>query len=384
MIIVTTNHNARNIFEKYDTNIAAFTTGKSKGINDADIQIDFAKLHILPDEDVVNAVLNGDMKAKKVIKKAKKALTNPTMDQKDLCIEMAQIVNIVSSDRKMSKKEIKNIRKHGPNVIVIVLDDPGDDPIAKKRNKFYTEYLVELFSCFGISVITQNKILKKLFNKGGRKKVVRRVAEFIRENDAVRVNAKGMRLKKLLMGFFAVELRQAAIFNMGSMTNGIDISKHDRDVLLKTLLDVYTNNNFKVAADLKKKKMKKILKALKEKNKVACKAYNTFSELLNTAMGVDMDMPEVKNGYKEKKGESVPKMKVEKFIKYFTKKKYTNFDIMMLLYAHTSLALCDVVIGSKEYNKVMSTAIGYVGFEESFSKAFIAAAKKMAAPVETK
>ena len=67
MIIITTQAKSHMIFEKYNTNIAAFTTGKSKGIKDADIEISFAKLHIMPDEDDVNAVINGDLKDKKVI-----------------------------------------------------------------------------------------------------------------------------------------------------------------------------------------------------------------------------------------------------------------------------------------------------------------------------
>lgn len=77
-------------------------------------------------------------------------------------------------------------------------------------------------------------------------------------------------------------------------------------------------------------------------------------------------------------------MKVKKFIKFFTRKKYGNFDILELLYAHTSLALCDVAIGAKEYNKVMSTVIGYAGFDDTFSKAFISAAKTVSANATAK
>lgn len=76
-------------------------------------------------------------------------------------------------------------------------------------------------------------------------------------------------------------------------------------------------------------------------------------------------------------------MNVKKFVKFFTRKKCTNFDILELLYAHTSLALCDVAVGAKEYNKVMSTVINYAGFDENFSKAYVAAAKKLATPADT-
>ena len=51
MIIVTTASKAKNIFAKYDTNIAAFTAGKTKGIDDAELQVSLTKLNILPDED---------------------------------------------------------------------------------------------------------------------------------------------------------------------------------------------------------------------------------------------------------------------------------------------------------------------------------------------
>lgn len=383
MIIITTQSKSHMIFEKYNTNIAAFTTGKSKGIKDADIEISFAKLHILPDEDDVNAVINGDLKDKKVIKAAVKSLMRPSMENKDLCIAMAQIVNMVSMDRKMTKKEVKNIKRHGPNVIVIVLEDANDDPIIKAKNKFYKKYLEAVFGVFGIEPVSDEKVLKKLFKKGKSKKVVNRVANFIRANDKVRVNGKGAKHKKMLFGFYAVELQQAAMYNLAT-NDQFNPSRQDKETLVKTILDVYTNDNFRVLADMKDgKKLKKTIKALKEKNKVAVDAYNEFVEVLNIAMGTDMGMPKVKNGYEKKKGKKGPKMKVKKFVKFFTRKKCTNFDILELLYAHTSLALCDVAVGAKEYNKVMSTVINYAGFDENFSKAYVAAAKKLAVPTET-
>lgn len=383
MIIITTQAKSHMIFEKYNTNIAAFTTGKSKGIKDADIEISFAKLHILPDEDEVNAVINGDIKDKKVIKSAVKSLMRPSMENKDLCIAMAQIVNMISMDRKLTKKEVKSIKRHGPNVIVIVLEDANDDPVIKAKNKFYKKYLEAVFGVFGIEPVSDEKVLKKLFKKGGSKKVVNRVANFIRANDKVRVNGKGAKHKKMLFGFYAVELQQAAMYNLAT-NDQFNPSRQDKETLVKTILDVYTNDNFRVLADMKDgKKLKKTIKALKEKNKVAVDAYNEFVEVLNTAMGTDMGMPKVKNGYEKKKGKKGPKMNVKKFVKFFTRKKCTNFDILELLYAHTSLALCDVAVGAKEYNKVMSTVINYAGFDENFSKAYVAAAKKLAVPAET-
>ena len=357
MVIITTQEKSHMIFEKYNTNIAAFTTGKSKGIKDADIEISFAKLHILPDEDEVNAVINGDVKGKKVIKDAVKSLMRPSLENKDLCIAMAQIVNMISMDRKLTKKEVKNIKHNGPNVIVIVLEDANNDPVIKAKNKFYKKYLEAVFGVFGIEPVSDEKVLKKLFKKGKSKKVVNRVANFIRANDKVRVNGKGAKHKKLLFGFYAVELQQAAMYNLAT-NDQFKPSRQEKEILVKTILDVYTNDNFKILGDMKDgKKLKKAIKNLKEKNEVAVDAYNDFVEILNTAMGTDMDMPKVKNGYKKKKGKKGPKMNVKKFVKFFTRKKCTNFDILELLYAHTSLALCDVAVGAKEYNKVMSTVM---------------------------
>lgn len=379
MIIVTTASKAKNIFAKYDTNIAAFTAGKTKGIDDAELQVSLTKLNILPDEDEINGVLDGSLKEKKVIKSACKALMVPSMENNGLCIEMAQLVNIISSDRKLTKREIKNIKKHGPNIIVIVLDDPTDE-IIKKKNKFLTKYLAALFDAFGIEIVTDTKVLKKLFGKGKSKKVARRVADFIRANDKVRVSGKGMKLKKRLFGFFAIELRQAALFNIAQQEGELHIRKDERSIMLKNLLDAYTNDNFAITEGLKKKQMKKVCGSLKEKNKVAVAAYDTFTEILNTAMGTDMKLPTVKNGY-DKKGKA-PKMKVKKFVKYFSKKK--NFDFIPMIYAHTSAVLCDVAIGSKEYNKIMTTMIGYMNYEDTFSKAFIAAAKALKTTEESK
>lgn len=384
MIIVTNATKAKAIFAKYSKNIGAFSAGKIKAIDDSELQLGLTHLNILPDDDTINAVLNGDMKAKKVIKSAQKALRIPDMEHKNLCIEMAQLVNMVSSDRKLTKSETKNIKKHGPNIIVIVLDDDNGDKVIAAKNKFLTKYLKEVFSVFGIQIVTEGKVLKKLFGgkgkKGKTKKVVSRVAEFIRANDSVRISGKGMKTKKRLFNFYAVELRQAAISALIARDD-FDIRKDEYAAMIKTLVDTYTNNNMNyVCGDLDSKKdQKKMAKAMRAKNKIAVEAYESFTEILNAAMGADMDLPKVKFGY-DKKGKA-PKMKIKKFVKFFDKKK--NHDFLIMLYAHTTAVLCEVPVGSKEYNKIMTNTIGQLSYEDSFSKAFIAAAKTQK-PEETK
>ena len=371
MVFVLKEKKARKIFEKYD-NVAAFTCGKSKGISEEDLEISYSKLTaLLPDEDDINAVLDGTLKAKKVIKTAVKALRKPSVENRDICISMAQIINILSPEGKRSKKQEKKLRKSGPNIVVFVLDNVEEgDKRAAARNKFLVKYLAGIFGEFGIEPISDGKVVKKLF-KGKRKKIVARVVDFIQANKKVRINDKGHILKKTLFTFYAIELRQSALRGLEID----DLSKQNMKTLLTTLIDTFTNDNMKVASLAKKDDVKKICKMLKEKNAAAVDAYKSFVQIMPQA-SPDLELPEVKLGYK--KGKDKPKMDVDKFVKFFTKKKCKNAGLLLMVYAHISAVLMDAVPGTAEYTKIMSGTIAGIGAAEGYSKTYTAAAKAWA------
>lgn len=373
MVFVLTESKARKIFRKYD-NVAAFAVGSSKSFTEGELQISYSRLSFIPDEDEINAVVSGSVKAKKIIKDAKKALHKPGVDNHDLCISMAQIVNILSPEGKKSKKYEKRLAKKGHNIVVFVMDDVADDDkVGKARNKFLCKYLKALFGEFGIEIVTKKKVVKKLF-KGKRKKIIGKVADYIREHKNVRINDQGHVLKKTLFTFYAIELRQSAMRGLEID----DLSKENMKTLLTTLIDTYTNDNMKVAQLAgKKREIEEICKKLKKKNKAAVEAYKSFVEIMGQA-NPDLKMPKVKFGYKKKKGKDKPKMDIDKFIEFFTKKKCKNAGLLMMLYAHSAAVLMEAVPGTSEYTKIMTSTIGAIGAADGFSKTYVAAAKAWA------
>ena len=369
MVFMLNESTARVIFKKYNAeNVAAFTLGKTKGISEDNLEISYRKLSIIPDNDTVNAVINGDIKAKKVIKAAVKALHNPLdPENQAICTNMCMIANIIDPMKARKKKKAMI-----PNIVVFVYDDELDE-FGKARIKFLKKYLSALFGEFGLKVFTveDKKDLKgfnKIFDKKKRKKVIKKVSEFKMSADGARVSRKGHTLEKILMQFFAVEMHQAALNNLKPDDLGGNLTKN----LVCDLLYVFTNDNLKVSADVEGKKNQKALcKTLRKKNRMAVEAYNSLSEILQNMDPKEKSLPEVKNGYK--KGKDKPKMNIKKFEKFFNKGK--NAVYLILAYAHISCVLLGVEIGSSEYNKIISSVLRDTSID---SKDFIAAAKTYA------
>ena len=356
MVFILEESKARKIFENYK-NVAAFTLGHSKGISENNLEISYAQLPFLPDDDAINAVIAGDVKLKKLIKNAVKALHSPNAENQSICITMTQIINMISSDKRFASK------KSGPNIIVFVLDD-GDKDTA--RAKLLVRYITALFGEFGVTPVRENKVVKKLF-RGKKKKIINRVADFIHDNKKVRVSGDGQALKNMLLIYFGIELKQSSLADLNSdkdQKRSIELTKDQKKSLIKTLIETYTNNNMRVANGLSKKQSKEICKTLKKKNRLAVEAYEQFAEL------AAVDMPTVKSGYK---GKNKPKMKVKKFAEFMFKNR--NVPLLLGIYAHTTAVMLGSQVGSSGYNKLMAAAFEKAGANPEFSKAFIAAAK---------
>lgn len=360
MVFIVNEKSAIKIFAKY-RNVAAFTLGKSKGISENGLEVSYAKLNFLPDEDDINGIINGDINPKKVIRKAVKALWTPNADNQNICVSMAQLINIVAPDKSNRPK------KGGPNILVFVTDDAEDDKNIKKKNKFMVRYLSALFHEFGIEPVTDEDVVKKLFKKK-KKKVVEKVAKYMQKHKEVRISNEGHMLKKTLFTFFSIELHQSGL----SRVDLDEVNKNTMRVLVKNLKNVYTNDNLQVICNMgmKSKEEGKMCKKLAKKNKKAVAAYKSLAEILAS---MDVKMPKVKHGYeKKKKKNGKPKMNVKKFEKFFMKRK--NLPLLAMVFAHTACMTLGAEIGSSEYNKYMNKITGTVGIE-GFPKAFTAAAK---------
>jgi len=344
MVFILNEQKATKIFENY-RNVAAFTLSKGlKGATIGDLEVSYEKLNFLPDEDTINAIKSGDMKLKKVIKKALKALYSPSMDNAAIGLGMTQLVTILSNNRKA---------KRGPAVLVFVTDEEDT-----ARNKIMTKYITALLNAFGLNPITKGKVVNKLFKK--RKKAKEKVIEFSKKKDSgCNLSRKGVELKRINYVFYELEMRQSAMTNMDLR----DMDSSAAEACTKSLLKVYTAENLKEVD-------KKIAKRLAKKDKTAVKAYQSLNEIL-VSMNADLKMPKVKFGQKKKKGKAVgPKVNTKKFKKFFTKKR--NRGMLLLIYAHTLAVMLGLEIGSKDYNSYMKGVCN--SFKEGFGKEFTAAA----------
>ena len=382
MVIITTEKKARKIFERY-RKVAAFTFGDKKGISDNGLEISYAGLSFLPGEDEINAVANGDVKAKTIIRKAVRALHRPAdPDNKDICVSFGQLMNIVAPEKRESKAQ---------NIIVFVLDDAED---ARAKNKFLSKFICETFGEFGVKVICDKKDVKraiKLFKgkipaKARKEKKQRAryaeyvdaVNEFLKKNPEYRISKEGHRLKKVLMTYYSLELTQSSV----SHTGIYNVSRKNRELMASELANVFSNDNLKsiCVLGIKNKEEKKLCKSLVKKNKRAVDAYNDLRDIIMLAQP-DAEIPKAKNAYKKKrrgkkKGTSEPRMKIKKFIKFMSKNRDFNVGFLGMVYTHITLMTLGVNIGSREYNKYLSVPAGVIG--EEFAQQFTQAAKTWA------
>ena len=118
-------------------NLAAFALGKAPSLTDVVDKdgkpvVNYNYVNFLPDKDTINAVINGDMSAKKVIKKAIKALRNPSTENQAIGMTVVHLVHMIT-DEYRTKNQIKD----GPSVLAFILDDPDSDA-QQAINKFLT------------------------------------------------------------------------------------------------------------------------------------------------------------------------------------------------------------------------------------------------------
>lgn len=355
-------------------NVAVFsTTTSKKGCEIAERTISYKQLGaLLPSNDDISAVVRGERKLKGIIKAAVKKLRNPKAEgAADIGLSMAMLITAATSDRR---------NKNGPPVLVFVLDDDDDG-----RNKVITKYLVALFSEFGIKPVVKNGPIKGIFsikkkelkkvNKGRKKKdrikaktlVKHKLAEFESDKDnKCTLNNKGVELKRQLLRYYDIELRQMAASELEvSSINGSTVQSW-----AKALVRIYSGENLR---DLGKK----AAKLQSKRDRQAVKYYNEIRDIMASIHDADR-LPKVKFGQKKKKGRAVgPKMNTKKFIKYFA--KYRNRGLLMLVFAHSTIRLLGKEIGSKEYNQQMKATCNLVG-EDGFAKVFLAAASAYADP----
>lgn len=355
MFIICNEAKALKIFEKYKQ-VAAFTMSKSpRTVTVCEQEVTFKKLPFMLSEDDINAVKNGDIKLKKVIKRAVKALYDPKPENGIIGLNVTQVIGIITANRNS---------KRGPAIIVFITDDQDEE-----RNKILTKYVKALFAEFGLEPLS-NKTCKKIF-KGGKKKVKSKVIKQSRRKGCA-LSANGTTLKELNYTYYELELQQNAMSNEGYENFG----KERQKLAVKYLTNVFTATNLKKLSDKGGKRMSK-------KDKFAVKAYNELADILE-GMPEPIKLPKVKYGQKHKgKGKerraTGPKMNVKKFKKYFTKK--TARPMVIFVYGHIVARLLGLEVATDDYNSWMKTVAKAI-ISPEFTKNFIKAAGTWAKSID--
>ena len=98
LVIIANENTVRDkVFAKYK-NVAAFSLAKGlTGSTVDDRNIEYEKLNFLPDDDTINAIKAGEMSLKKVIKRAIKAIEQPSMDDAIIGLGVTQLITLVST-----------------------------------------------------------------------------------------------------------------------------------------------------------------------------------------------------------------------------------------------------------------------------------------------
>ena len=313
-------------------NIAAYSLKKSKkGFSNDKLNISYEKNMVQPDEDVINGVIKGDMKASKVIKKAIKELRNPAnAEDRKALIATIMTINILTNNSKR------------PNVLVFVREDSIESPEERAREKFLVKYIKAICEEFGIVPITKmDKKIKKLF-KGKKKNISRNIEKWLRSGKSGKYGPSRttVRYCRKLITYFAIELHQIGL----SVKDPDDIGGKECRDLARTLANVFTNDNLKkICETSSKKEAKKLCKKLRKKNKVAYNVYEETRKILNDIYEGEFKLPKAKFGYttKKKKGKKVerPKMDPNIFVKKLSKGKMANiiqFIYMNIAYVQIS------------------------------------------------
>ena len=288
------------------------------------------------------------MKLNKLIKKVTKAIKSPNMDDAGISLGVAQLLTMLTANRKT------------PVVMVIIEDE--EDP---ERTKILTKFIGKILKIFGIKPINMKAIKKSKLFKGKKKKVVEKVTRFNNNVKGCRLSKDGADLKKLLLCFYELELRQSGMSNLKNSDPYHFFDREETRACVKNLLRTFTATNLQYIDQ------KKICKRLSDKDKAAVKAYKELRKILMT-METPTKLPKVEYGQKKKKGKAIgAKMKTKKFVKFFEKKK-KNRSLLIPIYGHILARLLDYNVGEKEYNSHMKSV--FEPFGSDVAKSYIAAA----------
>ena len=366
-------------------NVAAFSLSKKlkKGFSDNNLEISYDHNTFTPDEDVINAVLKGDIKAKKVIKDVIKDLRNPAKAEnpKDI-IAATMMMNMITS----TKRQV---------VVVFVLDDDPQTDEEKAREKFLIKYVKAICEEFGVVPITKMpKKVRKIF-KGKKKNISKKLEKWLRSGKSGKYgpSRNTIRYCRRLITYFAVEMHQIGL----SAKNPEDIGKKECIDLARTLANIFTNDNLKrICETSKKKDANKLCKKLRNKNKISYKTYEQTRKVLAQISDGKYKLPKAEFGFPNRKADkkklkklkgkkakkfekkmkktnyNKPLMNADKFVKKLSKGKLAN--IMQLIYMNIAyVQLSGDKMGSPEWAKGIQKNL-VNSFGKEFAKPFIDAA----------
>lgn len=333
MVFIMNESAAANTIFRYEKCIAiAAMPGMKKGYEiENNLSITYNKNNIIPNEDVLNAVVNGDIKAKKVIKTAIKALRNVKMENADFLTAMGSLMHLLASPNAT--------RKNRQTQLVFVFPDPKpeDDEAVILKRKFIIRYLEAIFKYFDIEIVSKPKDIKKIFKIKLSKKDKKRIKKgkrpkadlddlmtasfrkFMKKHKACAPSDVTVIMTEKLRIFFEVELLSHMYNGALLEDNNLLESKRNRVGLIKALADTFNNQTMYRAYDyiddmgakfIPGKETTYYYKHMRKHNQLITDTYNATVKVLREVAGSKLPvMP-----FGEKPNKKKPK-KMKKFLK---------------------------------------------------------------------
>lgn len=372
MIAILKESEVRKMY-KYRELCAVKTFGTEDEYRDPenDIVLTYADAGIMPDEDVINQMLSGDMSVKKFCKKLQNNVRNLKGDYDELAMNWACILNIsIPKKDKDSRVKVKDGKVNPEPVLVFVLpDNTGDaetDREYKAKTKIYVKYITTMLDFFGMKAImrTKDKKSKKLVAKflklfkGSNKKIIMNLVKFVRENPAYMPTKQYASIVGSIYAYYGIEIAADSYLRL----NKEDSTKRVRSALTNLILDaMYCKNIEELQKSFAKvnKDVVKMCKRLRKKNEVLIKSLNQVVTILKEDdPNADITIPKkLKVGTKANKKKDMPKL---------AKKLYKgdgNLDtIVLALNVATYTIRSDESWGTPEYisglRKYLAAALG--------------------------
>lgn len=376
------------VFDKYK-NVMALSMDKGVKITDLvegnGIAVQYAANTIRMSDDEVNAILNNQIKYKKVLKQYQKRLTKLKMDENmGFHLQLATILN--GGINPAIKGDASR-----PRVVVFVYPDGMKEmaPEAKKVLSLQIRFITDILAHLDLRVMTDKdkKTIKKIF-KGKNKKIAKALLKFKKKSGKNRMYFESPKALRYLM--YNRSFYRLVHVHMFLTQLPLPLSKTNRTWAVAEFINTVLCSKPMpeiVEAMPKKKDYTPVLKKMRKQYDLAMDLFNEVGEICENMGVLEVKIPKMKAGVKK----NLKTKKQKKRLIKFRNKLMNPSSMPVMLIALSAFnyimtvdgdmeSIYDVVsepAAAKEFTKRLGTVIN-----KENATSFMNAAKQMMAPGE--